>query len=209
MPAYSLAIFDFDGTLADSFPWFCSVLDQTTDKFSLRRIDPAAIEGMRDHSTREVLASLGVPLLKLPAITTYMRGLFTDGLAGIPLFPGAAEALAALHGQGIRLALVSSNAETNVRGVLGGAAASFDHYACGSGLWGKAGKFRSVLKATHATAATTISIGDEIRDVDAAREVRLAAGSVTFGYNSRKALVGARPDHLFDSYDELVKTVAG
>ena len=209
MPAYSLAIFDFDGTLADSFPWFCSVLDQTTEKFGLRRIDPSEIEGMRDHSSREVLASLGVPAWKLPAIATYMRGLFTDGLSSIPLFAGAAQALAALHGAGLRLALVSSNAETNVRGVLGEAAGLIDHYACGSSLFGKAGRFRAVLKAMQATASTTISIGDEIRDVDAAREVKLTAGAVTFGYNSRKALTGAKPDHLFDSYDELVKTVIG
>jgi phosphoglycolate phosphatase len=136
-----------------------------------------------------------------------MRGLFTDGLAAISLFPGAAGALAALQGAGVKLVLVSSNAEVNVRGVLGDAAPLFDHYACGSSLWGKSGKFRAVLKSMKGDAASTIAIGDEIRDVEAAREVKLVAGSVTFGYNSRKALVGAKPDYLFDSYDDLVRTL--
>ena len=74
MPRFALAIFDFDGTLADSFPWFCSVLDQTSDHFGLRRVDPAQIESLRDRSSRDVLSYLDVPFWKLPQIATYMRG---------------------------------------------------------------------------------------------------------------------------------------
>ncbi len=44
MPNYSLVIFDFDGTLADSVPWFMTALDRTADRFSLKRVDPAEIE---------------------------------------------------------------------------------------------------------------------------------------------------------------------
>lgn len=208
MPAYSLAIFDFDGTLADSFPWFCSVLDQTADKFGLRRVPPEEIPALRDRSSREALSYLGVPAWKLPAIATFMRGLFADGIASIPLFPGAADALAALHRSGMRLALVSSNAEGNVRTVLDEAAQFIDHYACGSSLWGKAGHFRSVLKAARISVNTAIAIGDEVRDIEAAREVKIAAGTVTFGYNSRRALEAAKPDYLFDSHDELTAALA-
>lgn len=207
MPAFSLAIFDFDGTLADSFPWFCSVLDQTADKFDLRRVKPEEIESLRDRSSRDALAYLGVPALKLPAISIFMRKLATDGLDRIPLFPGAADALRTLHGQGVRLALVSSNAEDNVRHVLADAAGLIDLYACGSSLWGKSGKFASVLSALKIGKSQTIAVGDEIRDIDAARKAGLAVGTVTFGYNSRQALEGAKPDFLFDRYDEMVAAI--
>ena len=53
MPNYSLAIFDFDGTLADSFPWFISSLDQTADHFGLKRVDPNEIESLREMSSRD------------------------------------------------------------------------------------------------------------------------------------------------------------
>ena len=59
--SYRLAIFDFDGTLADSFPWFCSVLDQTADKFGLNRVKPEDIPNLREQSSHDVLKSLGVP----------------------------------------------------------------------------------------------------------------------------------------------------
>jgi len=209
MPNYTLAIFDFDGTLADSFPWFVASLDRTADHFGLNRVKPHEIEGLRERSSREVIAHLGVPLLKLPAISTFMRNMFAEGIADIPLFPGAADMLAALHANGVRIALVSSNAEANVRHVLGPAAELVDRYACGSSLWGKAQKFTAVLRILRQSPALSISIGDEIRDIDAARKAGIASGALTFGYNSRAALQTAGPDFLFDRYDELVRTVVG
>jgi phosphoglycolate phosphatase len=209
MPNYSLAIFDFDGTLADSFPWFIASLDQTTDHFGLKRVNPEEIEALRDHSSRDVLKYLQVPMLKLPAISMYMRNLFAEGMHDIPLFPGASDMLFALHQAGVKIALVSSNGESNIRHVLGDAAGIVDHYACGSSLFGKAQKFASVLRALHQSPAKSIAIGDEIRDIDAARQAGLSAGVMTFGYNSRKALESRGPDFLFDDYEGLKRAVVG
>lgn len=209
MPAYALAIFDFDGTLADSFPWFCSVLDQTADKFGLNRVKPDEIPSLRELSSYDALKQLGVPFYKLPAISTFMRGLAVEGIPHIPMFAGAADALAALHAGGVHLALVSSNAEAAVRAVLGPAAELIDRYACGSSLFGKSQKFQAVLNALRLPRTEAIAIGDEIRDIDAARKTHLAAGSITFGYNSRDALRRHHPDYLFDSYEQLVEAVLG
>ena len=209
MPNYSLAIFDFDGTLADSLPWFFASLDETADHFGLDRIDMSRMDALRELSSRDALKLIGVPMLKLPAISIYIRDRFAEHMADIQLFAGAADMLAALHEGGVKLAMVSSNAEPNVRHVLGRAASLIDHYACGSSLWGKADKFRSVLRALKQSPARTIGIGDEIRDIDAARKTGLSAGAITFGYNSRRALEGHAPDYLFDDYEALKRAVVG
>ena len=209
MPNYSLAIFDFDGTLADSLPWFFASLDETADHFGLDRIDMSRMEALRELSSRDALKLIGVPMLKLPAISIYIRDRFAEHMADIQLFAGAADMLAALHQGGVKLAMVSSNAEPNVRHVLGKAANLIDHYACGSSLWGKADKFRSVLRALKQSPARTIGIGDEIRDIDAARKTGLSAGAITFGYNSRRALESHAPDFLFDDYEGLKRAVVG
>jgi phosphoglycolate phosphatase len=207
MPNFSLAIFDFDGTLADSFPWFVASLDQTADHFGLKRVKPEEIDSLREMSSRDALNYLGVPFLKLPAISIYMHNLFADGIGDIQLFPGAPDMLAALHDAGVKLALVSSNTEANVRHVLGTAAGHIDHYACGASLWGKAQKFGGVLRALRQSPARTIAIGDEIRDIDAARQAGVAAGAMTFGYNSRRALESHSPDYLFDDYEGLAASL--
>ena len=209
MSHFSLAIFDFDGTLANSFPWFVASLDQTADHFGLPRVDPNEIDSLREMSSRDALHHLRVPRLKLPAITLYMHNLFAEGMQDIALFPGASEMLFALHEAGVKLALVSSNAESNVRHVLGAAGNVVDHFACGSSLWGKDRKFAAVLRALRQPPARAISIGDEIRDIDAAHQVGLAAAVVTFGYNSRSALERRGPEFLFDDYGTLLRTVIG
>lgn len=209
MPNYSLVIFDFDGTLADSVPWFMTALDRTSDRFGMKRVDPAEIESLRMLSSRDALKHLGVPMLKLPQMAIYVREIFAEAMHDIPLFAGAADMLAALRAAGVNLAIVSSNGEANVRHVLGPAADLIDHFACGSSIFGKAQKFAAVLRALRQSPARTLAVGDEIRDIDAARQAGLSAGSITFGYNSRQALEDHSPEFLFDDYEALKRAVLG
>lgn len=72
---YRLAIFDFDGTLADSFPWFLSIMDQMADEFRFRRITPEEVGALSSLESREIIRRLDVPMWKLPLIATHMRKL--------------------------------------------------------------------------------------------------------------------------------------
>ncbi|HVO28814.1 MAG TPA: HAD hydrolase-like protein, partial [Candidatus Paceibacterota bacterium] len=51
----------------------------------------------------------------------------------------------------------------------------------------------------------TAFVGDEIRDVEAAKKNKLAAVGVTWGVNSREGLAGARPDAIVDTAGELLE----
>lgn len=204
MPAFSLAIFDYDGTLADSFPWFCSVLNQTARQFGFREVAEDEAEELRGLESREIMARLGVPLWKLPAIAMHMRRLSAEAGDAVPLFPGVEAMLGRLTASGITVAIVSSNGEDAIRRTLGQAAGHFSHFSCGASLWGKSAKFKTVIGRAGAPRERTISIGDEIRDIDAARRAGIAAGAVTFGYNSAASLRAHGPDLIFDDYGELL-----
>lgn len=204
MSAYLLAIFDFDGTLADSFPWFCSTLNQTARQFGFREASPSEIDELRALGTREIVARLGVPMWKLPAIAMHMRKLSAQAREAVPLFPGVEPMFAALAGRDIAIAIVSSNGEDTIRRTLGPAAAHVSHFACGASLWGKNAKFRSVIKHLGIDKRRVIAIGDEVRDIEAARSAGIAAGVVTFGYNTGASLRARGPDLVFDNYRELL-----
>src|SRR5215471_17121627 len=64
---YSLAIFDLDGTLVDSFPWFRRTINDVADRFGFRRVAGDELETIRAKSTREILAHLQLRLWKVPA----------------------------------------------------------------------------------------------------------------------------------------------
>ncbi len=51
---YRLVIFDLDGTLADSFPWFVRNVNGVADKFGFRRIASQDIAALRGLGPREI-----------------------------------------------------------------------------------------------------------------------------------------------------------
>jgi len=198
-----LVIFDFDGTLADSFPWFLDVFDAIADRFDFQRLDRSNIAALRHLDARELMRRHGVPLWKVPMIAAHARTLQARDLHRIKLFDGVADVLDLLADRGVQTAVVTSNARGNVEAVLGESASRIRHYACGASLFGKAAKFRTLIKAVRAAPHETLAIGDEVRDIDAARACGLRTGAVTWGYSAAERLAAERPDYLFRAPAEI------
>ncbi len=205
---YSLAIFDLDGTLADSFPWFLRTVNDVADHFRFRRIADEDVESLRHASSRDLLAYLQVPLWKLPSITRHMRRLKADPAADISLFDGVDAMLHSLESSGVQLALVSSDSEINARRKLGDLAPLFSYFDCAASLFGKPAKFRRVIRRAGIDPANVIAIGDEIRDIEAARAVGISCGAVCWGYAAPAALRAQAPDFMFERMDDIVRTWA-
>jgi phosphoglycolate phosphatase len=205
---YRLVIFDFDGTLADSLPWFRGVLGELADEFGFLRPGPEELVRLRSASPGEALALLRVPRWKTPFIAARLRWRMARELAAIHTFPGVEDVLRRLDEAGVTLALVSSNSRRNVRRVLGEtSAARIDHWACGAALLGKAAYFRRVLARSGVAAAEALCVGDEIRDGRAARDAGLAFGAVAWGYHALEALRAERPAEVFAEVADLVRLV--
>jgi phosphoglycolate phosphatase len=205
---YKLVIFDFDGTLADSFPWALSVADQLADRHGIMRIDKSKIDSLRGSNMKNLLKEYKVPFWKLPFLVSDVRKLMTKGAGQIPLFAGIEQLLQRLAAQGTRLAVVTSNSTQNVQRVLGNdTAALIDYYECGVWLFGKRDKFWKILRKSGVSQAEVICIGDETRDIEAARSANLTCGAVTWGYARMDLLKAHGPDVIFTSVDELAQAL--
>jgi phosphoglycolate phosphatase len=100
---------------------------------------------------------------------------------------------------------VSSNAEPVVRRTLGeDLCGLISHFACSASMFGKARRFRAVIAATGHRRTDVIAVGDETRDVDAARTARIACASVNWGAASPEALDRAAPDWRLDTPSDLL-----
>ncbi len=203
--SYRLAIFDFDGTLADSLPWLRAAFSELAGELGFPAPDDADVEVMRRSAPRDALALLRISRWKIPLIATRLRRRMTRELEAIRVFEGVGEVLRRLDEGGVTLAVVSSNSRRNVERVLGDAAARVRHWSCGSSLLGKAAHFRRVLARSGIPAHQAICIGDEIRDARAARAAGIAFGAVGWGYHRLDALLAEGPAEVFERVADLAR----
>jgi phosphoglycolate phosphatase len=122
----------------------------------------------------------------------------------VPFFPGIPEMLATLRAQGIRCGVLTSNSEENVRAVFDAASVPPPELlSCGSSLFGKGTRLRRLLRAAGVPPHEACLVGDETRDLAAAREAGARAVAVGWGYGESAALAAAQPDILAASPAEL------
>lgn len=198
-----VVIFDFDGTLANSVEWFFGMVNHLARRYHFRESTPAELETLRGKPPLEILTALGIPKWKLPAIARYTRSLAAQHIDEIKLFDWAGALLQELKASGITIVVVSSNSASNIQWVLGPHAALIDHYETGASLLGKSLKFKRVLKRLGVRPDEVLSVGDEVRDIDAAHRAGIASIGVAWGASHGDALVAANAAQLAMTPDQL------
>ncbi|GAP21598.1 HAD hydrolase-like protein [Leptolinea tardivitalis] len=207
---YKLAIFDFDGTLANSFPFILSILDSLADQYHIQRVNADDLRELRKLHTRQVIEHFNFPMWKLPIIGRNVNRQMSENIHEVQLFEGIDVVLKDLAELGIILVVVSSNSYENVVRVLGRETSSlFSHFECGSSIFGKKGRFKRVLRKFKIDPSEVISIGDEIRDLEASQKAKIPFGAVTWGYTDPDAFASLQPNHLFKSVNDIRAVLTG
>lgn len=161
------------------------------------------MELLRTMDTRSIIRYLQVPWWKIPFIARFMRKSMNERISEIRTFKGAEDLISDLS-QGFQLGLVTSNSYENVVAILGqNVLSQFRFIECGTSLFGKKARFKKVLKRSGLSPSQIISIGDEVRDIEAAKNLGILSGAVTWGYAKRDVLLSARPDFHFDGLSEI------
>ena len=128
----------------------------------------------------------------------------------IKLFEGVELILKQLRKR-YRLGIVSSNSEENIKKILkeNGVDKLFDYIYSASSLFGKHKNLKRLIKKYKLNLEEVIYVGDEDRDILAAKKVGIKVVAVTWGYNSKEKLMKEKPDYLVSSPKELEKIFKG
>jgi phosphoglycolate phosphatase len=118
---YSLVIFDLDGTLVDSAPAIARAVNRTLTDWKLRNYDLAQITGWIGEGSRQLITYAMRAAGSDADIDAVMPGFLEHygetALEAQP-YPGVEDTLAALHGQGVKLAVCTNKPEQFVRPLL-------------------------------------------------------------------------------------------
>jgi phosphoglycolate phosphatase len=204
-----LAIFDFDGTVADSFTESLAAYNRVAPRLRLRPVAEHEVPALRCQSAGKLMTTLAIPMWKLPRLMIAVRADLMDHFHTVRPFPGIEKSLRDLAKAGHRLAVVTSNSLANVQAFLARHDLEvFGTIVAGSSIFGKATRLRRLLKAGRADASSSVYIGDTTPDIRAAREAGTTAVAVTWGFSAREPLAEENPDALVEHTGDLADVVS-
>lgn len=204
---YRLLVWDFDGTLADSMAAGLDLFNRLAPELGVRPVaDPVAARRM---SHRQFMRHHGIRFWRLPRLVRRFQAAAAAEADKLRLFPGLAEVLADLRGRGVRHGILSSNREDNIRRTLAanGVEGLFAFVVGCPRLFGKGRALRRLLRADGADRRGVLYVGDEVRDLEAAKKAGVAAAAVTWGFHAEPVLRAANPDYVVHGPAELLLLV--
>jgi phosphoglycolate phosphatase len=212
-----LIIFDCDGTLVDSQRMICAAMQQAYAAQSLSmppREQVLSIVGLSLPDAFRRLAELsgaGEPHPIDDLVTCY-KAAFADLRQSVehlePLYPGAREALDALHARpDVVLGIATGKSQRGVRTVLGhhGLAERFATIQTSDDAPSKPhpGMVLAAMRETGIAPDDTVVIGDTVFDITMARAAGAGAIGVRWGYHPAQALADAGADAIVAEFAEL------
>lgn len=204
------AIFDFDGTIADSREAIVDIMQQMSREYGFREVSRDEMLELRELPVRQRLRRLGIRSWEIPRLAKRSLELFSDHMTSFPIYDGIREMLRELHAADIDTQILSSNNVANIRRCLD--ANELDHFThiySARGLFAKHRMLKRILRQHRIKPSNAVYIGDELRDIEAARRAGMPAVAVSWGYDSPGLLQSGKPDYLADHPTDIVHFIRG
>ena len=201
-------IFDFDGTLADTIDILLSITNRLSAEFGFKSATKEELAQLSNLNSWQILQYSGISIFKFPLLIRRLRAELHSEVPHIQLFPGIKEVLLELKKRGFQLGIITSNSRENVLGSLekNGLQDTFTFIYSGS-TFGKHKVINKWLRIENIHTEKVVYVGDEIRDIDAAKKTGIKVIAVGWGFNSPQALAAQNPNFLIERPQELIEII--
>lgn len=213
----SVVIFDFDGTIADTFPVILDIFHQVEHRTVPLNQEEEAI--MRSAALMQVklrvivraASRLNISFWRLPFIFVITRFMLKRRMTEVQPFEGIPEVLKALADKDAQLFIVSANTRSNIKKFL--KKQKLHKYF--NTVYGsvrpheKAEIIKIICQRQHVAPKKVFLVGDENRDIMAGHSAGVKTIAVTWGYNTVAQLIEEEPTQLCNSPTALIKFLGG
>jgi len=195
-------VFDFDGTIADTFE---VVKNIAKDELGASE---NIFKSLKDDGIRTTMEKEGISIWKLPKMALKVKSKLREA-ENINLFSGIAELMNGLKNN-YKLGIVSSNSEQDILKILEryNIQNLFEFIYSDSSIFGKHLVLKRMCKKYKIIPEGVIYVGDEDRDIIAAKKNNIKNIAVTWGFNSRERLSKVNPDFIVDAPLQIVNIVS-
>ena len=202
---YKTVIFDFDGTIADTFSVFYTILRELGPEIGVGEITPEDILEYRKKGAKELIKQFKIKAWKVPFLVKKGQKMFGDHMEETEPFEGMKEVLRQLFEARIKLGIITTNSRKNVHLFLRKQDLEvFDFIVSTPSLLGKKGALKRIIRRYGLDKSETIYIGDEVRDMESAKAAGVVSGAVIWGYNDKELLQKEEPDFVFYKASDIL-----
>ena len=205
MANFTTLIFDFDGTLGDTFASQFEILKQVAAEEKIdfdQNLDP---EDHKKLSIKELIREYKIGPVQLSRMIKKSQKELNKVFEEINFFPDL-EKILKLLAKDYKLGILSSNSQENVEKFLHLKNMKiFDFVYTGQNLFGKDKIFKKLIKKEKLNKNEILYFGDEVRDIEACQKLDIKMAAVTWGFDHHAILEKAKPNYLISNPKEILK----
>ncbi|HKN48498.1 MAG TPA: HAD-IA family hydrolase [Candidatus Polarisedimenticolia bacterium] len=202
-------IFDFDGTLIDSYEAITESLNRVRASFSMPPYDAAAVKTMVGHGLEHLIENAIGPQRIEEGVKLFRQTYSTLCEKKTSILPQVKETLEELDRRGYRMGIATNKPSYFARDIL--KALEMEHLF--AEVLGPNDVERPkpdpemleiIMMRIGLAPDEVVYVGDMLLDIEVARRAGVAAYAIPTGSATREALLNGRPDRLLHRFSDLL-----
>lgn len=206
----NVVLFDFDGTIADTYNAIVRISNQLSSEFGYKALDQEELLLLKNISSREIVKLSEISIFKIPFLVRRVRAELSKEIANLSPIDGIASVLFELKERGNTLGIVTSNNKDNVEIFLqrNKLSSLFSYIYSSTSIFGKHRVINQAIRSNNLSRKSVLYVGDETRDIRSSRKSKIGVVAVSWGFNSATILQEYKPDYLVNNPQELLEAVS-
>ncbi|HSX48690.1 MAG TPA: HAD-IA family hydrolase [Candidatus Saccharimonadales bacterium] len=178
-------IFDFDGTICESFDITVSIINEYLGKRGMKLITSKEI---KEIGLEAMLRRYKLNKLQILVFILLGRRKLSGYIGVLKTVPGLSAVIKKLS-ETNRLGIVSSNSTKNINKFLkNNKLDSYFEFVSSSPTFDKAKKINDAIRKYKMDRSETIYVGDEVRDIEISKKINIKIISVSWGFAGKNLL---------------------
>lgn len=200
-----IIIFDFDGTIADTFPIVRTLLNDYA-KNNLKTDQDFDI--IKEIGIKAIIKKLNMPFYKVIYIIIKIQIALSSYMHTIKIFNGLKLVIDKLSKE-YTLGIVSSDSRHNINLFLknNGLHDKFLFIYSRAAVFGKYRIIKKIKRKYNVNHEEIVYVGDEDRDIHSAHKAKIDIIAVSWGYNNKEHLKKQNPTWIADKPSDLLKLI--
>ncbi len=203
-------IFDFDGTIANSFDNACLIVHKYTEKYTKIDLSVSELKELyQNNSIYTIMKIYGIKDWQVPILYYKIGREFRLDIKKVKIFDNIQVVLKKLKKERFHLIILSNNNKKNIFKFLKKEKLDdiFETVYTSRLPLRKDIKLNKILRKEKLDKKEVIYVGDEVKDIIASKRCGIKIAAVCWGFNSKKLLEKHSPDFLVEKPQGLIEVL--